>query len=65
MPEGQPANPILFNGAPFWAGSFEIEAPLLGLVAATPACVPSATIACLYNRFKIAVTYGARPASGL
>ncbi len=54
----------LTSGAAYWTVSFSASAPIFGLMPVEPACVPSATTACLYNRFKVTVNYDATPASG-
>jgi hypothetical protein len=57
-------NNEITGGAAYWTLSFNETAPIFGLVAAQPACVPSATTACLYNRFQVTVDHDATPASG-
>jgi hypothetical protein len=52
------------GGASYRALSFKSNAPVYGLLAFHSACVPSANVACLYNRFKVEVTYDATPNSG-
>ncbi len=52
------------NGPAYWTLSFNGTAPIFGLLPVEPACAPSATTACLYNRFKVTVDYDATPASG-
>jgi len=53
--EGYPAFPTVEGGSAFL---------IAGMFPTTLSCIPSTTAACLYNRFKVEVTYDATPQNG-
>lgn len=53
-----------FGGAYFDSQPFGSSAPILGLAQARQPCVDTPSATCLYGRFRVEVSYDARPAGG-